>query len=111
MIAQQPENARGEYGPPADMYRRIARSFNRTDYPFAAVLLTARNGVILPPDVLNLFDARGAWEWWRPPRLDGYFYGALFNNQWLDRGPVTLVREFLRGGKWLGPIQPPGLAM
>jgi hypothetical protein len=111
MVAkQQPEEARGEYGPPADMYRRIARAYNRLDYPLAAVLLHTNSAGEIIPWVSNLYSPGYAYEWWGGPRLSG-FYGALFDNQWLDRGPVRLVREFLRGGKWLGPIMPPGLAM
>lgn len=125
MVAQRSEEERGEYGPPADVYRRIARGFNRLDYPYAAVLLyTNREGGIFPL-VFHIHDARDAWEWWGGSRLEGSFYGALFANhllrpsgQWTQRdgrpafirdpgfAPPKLEREFLRGGKWLGPMPP-----
>ena len=108
MRSDPAENERGEYGPPADVYRRIARGFNRPDYPFAVVLLSVVDGAIVPT-TLNLFDAKDAYEWWGPDHLSGIFYAALFDNQWLERrgGNPRLVREHLHGGKWLGPI-PPG---
>jgi len=105
---QQPETERGEYGPPADVYRQIARGFNRPDYPFAAVLLNATSDGGIIPTVLNLFDARTASEWWGGFRLSGIFYGVLFDNQWLSQsgGRAKLVREYLHGGTWLGPMTP-----
>jgi hypothetical protein len=97
------ETERGEYGPPADVYRKIARGFNRPDFPFVVVTLSTVNGAIVP-STWPLSGAQEAWAWFPRYLPSGIFYAAMFNNEWISRGPARLVREYLHGGKWLGPI-------
>lgn len=104
---------RGEYGPPADVYRRFARAYNLSrlaqrhaeDLPFAAITLSTVDGAPVPT-VWQLYDAAYATTWWGRHLPPGIFYAALFNNTWFPRYPPKLVREYLHGGKWLGPISP-----
>jgi hypothetical protein len=113
MRTDSPEDARGEYGPPAAEYRRYARAYNLArlqhrhpeDLPFTAITLSTVNGVPVPA-AWQLNDAAYAAQWWGLHMPPGIFYAALFNNDWFPRYPPKLVREYLHGGKWLGPIPP-----
>ena len=112
-MRSDPPEERGEYGPPADVYRRYARAHNLShlarrlpeDLPFIAITLSTVNGVPVPT-VWPIGGAADAAQWWGLHLPSGIFYAALFNNDWYPRYPPKLVREYLRGGKWLGPIPP-----